>query len=202
MRLQHRRYKCSLHETCTCPSTMLERFGWSAFLNCTSLERITVPLKYGMFPSDDTFQGCEKLNHVDLVEGELHETITALQLEEWRKDMYEEIDAINQILPTAYAGCYDMVEMDEDIAGEKAIAIRSWIRSVLGKIIAYKAEHRRLLDEDVAPTLQRVVPQDIVMNSILPFLELPPHVFEVEDDEDSDDDVEMEEEGEQMEEED
>ena len=129
MRLQHRRYKCSLHETCTCPSTMLERFGWSAFLNCTSLERITVPLKYGMFPSDDTFQGCEKLNHVDLVEGELHETITALQLEEWRKDMYEEIDAINQILPTAYAGCYDMVEMDEDIAGEKAIAIRSWIRS-------------------------------------------------------------------------
>jgi len=65
------------------------------------------------------------------------------------------------------------------VGGDKAVAIRRWIRSVLRKIMHYKAEHRRLLDEDVAPTLQGVLPQDIVMNSIFPFLNLPPYTFEV-----------------------
>ena len=68
--------------------------------------------------------------------------------------------------------------------GEMTVAIRDWIRSVLGKIIEYKAQHRHLLDEDVAPTLQRFMPQDILRNSVLPFLELPSHIFEVGDHED------------------
>ena len=160
----------------------LERIGQRAFGNCPSLEQITIPLRDGMV-TDDTFGGCAKLMQVDLVEREiLRETITALHLEEWRNDMNEEMGSINQILPTADAGYYNYDEEEEEYAeGEKAQAIRTWIRSLLGKIMDYKAEHRRLLDEDVVPTLQQVLPQDIVMNSVLPFLYLPPFTFEVGD---------------------
>ncbi len=153
-------------------SSKLERIKGRA-LSCCSLERITIPLKDRLIIHDDTFTGCEKLKRVDLVGGELHKTIAALQLEEWKNDMYEEIDAINQTLPTADAG----EAWNEDV-GEKAAAIRDWIRSVLSKISEYKAEHRRLLEEDVAPTLQCALPQDIVRNSVLPFLELPSNSFE------------------------
>ena len=60
----------------------LESFRERAFLACRSLERITIPLKDGMI-SDNAFQGCGNLKHVDLVEGViLHETIAALLLEE------------------------------------------------------------------------------------------------------------------------
>ncbi len=160
--------------------TKLFRSEEYAFLGCTSLERIAIPLKDGMFPYDDTFQECEKLKHVDLVEGGLHKIIAALHLERWRNRMNEEIDSISQTLPTADAGYYDHEEDDgeTDVAGEKAIAIRTWIRSLVGKILHHKAEHRRLLDEDVVPTLQRFVPQDIVMNDVLPFLDLPSYTFE------------------------
>jgi len=87
--------------------------------------------------------------------------------------MNEEIDSINQILPTVDAGrwVYDV--------GDKARAVRTWIRSVLGKIIHYQAEHQRLLDEEVATSLQLALPRDIVMNNVLPFLELPSYTFEV-----------------------
>eukprot|EP00984_Skeletonema_dohrnii_P028543 scaffold18581_cov183-Skeletonema_dohrnii-CCMP3373.AAC.1 len=155
----------------------LERIENLAFISCPSLERITIPLKDGMITHDSIFPGCLDLDHVDLVEGELHETIAALQLEEWRNDMHEEIDSINQILPTVDAGGLgrDAGVFDE---GGKAQAIRTWIRSVLGKITHYKAEHQRLLDEEVETTLQLVLPQDIVMNNVLPFLVLPSYTFE------------------------
>ncbi len=93
-------------------------------------------------------------------------------MEEWRNDINQEIDSINQILPTSEAGSNANDDGDY-VEGEKAHAIRRWIRSVLHKIMHYKAQHRRLLEEDAAPTLQGVLPQDIVMNSVLPFLELP-----------------------------
>ena len=171
----------------------LERIEERAFWNCTSLERITVPLKNGIITTDDIFSGCVNLRHVDLVEGELHDTIAALQLEVWRSDMYEEIDSINQVLPNARAGYY--IDDDDEDDGEKAQAIRRWIRAVLRKFIQYKAEHQRLLDEEVAPTLQHALPHDIAVNSVLPFLELPPHTlegenhgFELGDEEEEDDD--------------
>eukprot|EP00984_Skeletonema_dohrnii_P018255 scaffold8492_cov67-Skeletonema_dohrnii-CCMP3373.AAC.1 len=83
----------------------LESIGRVAFYRCTSLERITIPLKDGRIAADDTFQMCEKLKQVDLVEGEiLRDTIAALLLEEWRNDMKNKIDAIHQILPTTPAG--------------------------------------------------------------------------------------------------
>eukprot|EP00984_Skeletonema_dohrnii_P030882 scaffold22743_cov159-Skeletonema_dohrnii-CCMP3373.AAC.4 len=152
----------------------LERIEERAFVNCYALERITIPLKDGIITHDGIFSGCANLKHVDLVEGPIHETIAALQLEEWRNDMYEEINSINQILPTVSAGGWD----DE---GEKAQAIRTWIRSVLRKVIYFSAEHQRLSDEQAATTLELALSQDIVMNNVLPFLELPSYTFEVED---------------------
>jgi len=155
----------------------LERIQRSAFYDLSfdvcipGLERITIPLKDGLI-AWESFIGCYNLKHVDLVEGAIHETIAALQLEEWRNDMNEEIDSINQILPTAPGGFY-RYDMDHHDDGGKARAIRTWIRSVLHKVIHYKAEHRRLLDEEAASTLQLALPRDIVMNSVLPFLQLP-----------------------------
>mmetsp|Transcript_23451 Transcript_23451/g.33496 ORF Transcript_23451/g.33496 Transcript_23451/m.33496 type:complete len:304 (-) Transcript_23451:327-1238(-) len=152
----------------------LERIEGMTFTRCISLERITIPLKDGIIPNEDTFSGCYSLKHVDLVEGELHETSAALQLEDWRNDISEEVDSISQILPTVPAGGgWDV--------GDKAVTIRRWIRSVLIKIIHYKAQHQRLLDEDVASSLQLVLPDDIMRNYVLSFLELPSHTFEVEE---------------------
>ncbi|KAK1734987.1 hypothetical protein QTG54_014447 [Skeletonema marinoi] len=145
----------------------LERIERRAFIDCRSLRRITIPLKDGMITRDDIFEGCENLEHVDLVGG-IHETVAALQLEEWKNDLNEEIDSINQILPTARAGG----DLYNDV-GEKAIVIRTWIRAVLRKIIHYKAQHHRLL-ADAATTLEFVsLPKDIVIENVLPFLELP-----------------------------
>eukprot|EP00985_Skeletonema_marinoi_P014802 scaffold7538_cov235-Skeletonema_marinoi.AAC.3 len=146
----------------------LESIGWCAFRNCTSLERITIPLKDNMITDDDIFSGCENLKHVDLVEGELHETIAALLLEDWKNDMNEEINSINQILPTVYG------EDTGDDEG-KARAVRRWIRSVLRKIMHYKAQHQHVLEE-AATTLKLALPQDIVMKNVLPFLELPSYI--------------------------
>ena len=93
-------------------------------------------------------------------------------MEEWKNDMNEEINAINRILPNTYAGNF------RDVGG-KAQAMKSWIRSVLRKIIHYKAEHRRYLNVATA-ALQPALPNDIVLKNILPFLELPSHTFEGE----------------------
>mmetsp|Transcript_13129 Transcript_13129/g.16730 ORF Transcript_13129/g.16730 Transcript_13129/m.16730 type:complete len:110 (-) Transcript_13129:29-358(-) len=101
--------------------------------------------------------------------------------------MYEEINSINQILPTTPAGDV-IVDM-----GGKALAIRMWIRSVLRKIIQYKAQHQHVLEE-AATTLKLALPQDIVMKNVIPFLELPSFTFEVGDHEDEEDDSEEEEE--------
>jgi hypothetical protein len=123
-------------------------------------------------------------------EGELHETIAALHLEEWRDVMNDEIDSINQILPNASAGGWDddYDFDDEGDPGEKTQAIRRWIRSVLCKIIRYKSEHRRLLD-DAAATLDLVLSNsDTVMNNVLPFIELPSYTFDVGDDDEDDSD--------------
>ena len=170
-------------------SSKLERIEGYAFCFCPSLERITIPLKDNLITDDDVFIECGNLKHVDLVEGELHETIAALQLEDWRNAMNEEIDSINRILPNADTGYIPFADLHEDpndFNGQKAREIRRWIRSVLRKIIHYQEEHQRMLDEEIATTLQLALPQDIVFNSVLPFLELPSHTFGVEEDEDED----------------
>ena len=165
-------------------SSELERIEMGAFVNCRSLERIIIPLKDGVIAADNIFRGCDNLKHVDLVQGPVHETIAALLMEEWGNDMYEEIDSINQILPTAPGGiyCYEIGLHDD---GGKTRAIRTWIRSVLRKIIHYKAEHQRIVDE-AATYLQLALPRDIVIKNVLPFLELPSCTFEVELEEEDD----------------
>ena len=160
-------------------SSKLERIHRGAFDHCYYLERITIPLKDGIISADDIFLGCGKLIYVNLVEGvELRETVAALHFEEWRNDMGAEIDSINQIL-------LDAPRWGDE--GEKTIAIRRWLRSVLDKIRHCKAEHQCILDEAVTP-LEGTLPRDIVMNNVLSFLALPPHKFGVEDHEDAGDD--------------
>eukprot|EP00985_Skeletonema_marinoi_P005822 scaffold2525_cov161-Skeletonema_marinoi.AAC.2 len=152
----------------------LESIRGGAFYSCTSLERITIPLKDNMITADNIFRGCKSLTQVDLVEGAvLRDTIDALLLEEWKNDMNEEINSINRILPTVDAGGWD------GDAGGKARAIRMWIRSVLGKIIHYKAQHQRALEE-AATALQLASPNDVVLENVLPFLKLPSYTFEGE----------------------
>lgn len=177
----------------------LERIDDEVFCSCESLERITIPLKDEIITEAETFQGCVNLNGVDLVEGELHKSIAALQLEEWRNDVSEEIDCINQILPNADAGHVNPLNYD-GAAGNKARNIRRWIRSVLDKIDHYQAEHQRILNEAAtildATTLRLVLSQDgFVMDNILSFLELPSFELaeEGDDEEDSNEDEEMDE---------
>jgi len=134
-----------------------------------------------MITDDNAFRGCIALKFVHLVEGVL-QTVAALHLEEWRKDMNEETGAINQILLSADPGGYRDDLFDYD-GGEKAQAIRRWVRSVLRKIIHYKVEHQRIVDEKIAPTLQLALPREVVMNNVLPFMYLPSHTFEVLEDE-------------------
>jgi len=153
----------------------LESIGGWAFGFCTSLESITIPLKDGMITAHDSiFKGCKKLERVDLVEGAvMSDTIDALLLEEWRNDMKDKIDSINQSLPTTPAG-------NGGIDGGKARVIRSWISSVLSAIVQYKAQHRSYLNE-AATTLQLASPNDVVLENVLPFLKLPSYTFEGED---------------------
>ena len=146
----------------------LESIGEKAFYKCTSLERIALPLKDGMITSDDIFQLCPKLNHVDLVGG-LNDTIATLLMEEWKSDMNEEIHSISQILPNTPAGVNNPFKYD---SGGKARTIRTWTSSVLRKHTHYKSEHRRYLNE-AAAALQPALPYDIVLKNVLAFLELP-----------------------------
>ena len=142
------------------------------FADCTSLEQITIPFRVDLIQSNNIFQGCGNLKTVRLANGVLHETINALYLDDWKNDMNETVDWINFILPDVYAG------IDEDDEGEKAWVIKRWMRLIQRKIIHYQAEHRRILD-NVATTLQFAFPNnDIVMNNIIPFLELPSYIFE------------------------
>eukprot|EP00574_Skeletonema_japonicum_P005899 CAMPEP_0201714210 /NCGR_PEP_ID=MMETSP0593-20130828/791_1 /ASSEMBLY_ACC=CAM_ASM_000672 /TAXON_ID=267983 /ORGANISM="Skeletonema japonicum, Strain CCMP2506" /LENGTH=105 /DNA_ID=CAMNT_0048203475 /DNA_START=42 /DNA_END=356 /DNA_ORIENTATION=- len=101
--------------------------------------------------------------------------IASLHFEEWRNDMWEEINSIHQILPNAPAGrCRWNDNIDGHDDGEKAQVIRRWLRFVLDKILRYKAGHQGILDE-AGSTLVLALPRDIVRNNVLPFLELPPH---------------------------
>ena len=88
--------------------------------------------------------------------------------------MGDVIDSINHILPSTPAGYH------HEVRG-KARAIREWIALVLRKIIHYKAQHRSVLNE-VAALLQLDLPNDIVHNNVLAFLELPLPAFDGEDD--------------------
>ena len=162
-------------------SNKLKSLGHRTFGKCRSLRRITIPLKDNLINDGSVFWECYSLKRVDLVEGAvLQETIASFESVEWRHDMNREIQSINRILPNASAGGWHN-EYDWYDDGEKTHAIRMWLRSVLHKIIDYKAEHRRILVE-AATAIQRqfALPNDILTNNVLPFLALPSYTFEGE----------------------
>jgi len=62
----------------------LERVEEKAFCRCTSLERITIPLKDSMIAADGIFRMCKKLKHVDLVEEAVLLYMTLSPLYYWK----------------------------------------------------------------------------------------------------------------------
>eukprot|EP00985_Skeletonema_marinoi_P026869 scaffold21229_cov94-Skeletonema_marinoi.AAC.1 len=87
----------------------LETIERWAFLDCDRLQRITIPLKRGLFTIDpelqeyDQFDYCDLLTTVDLVGGAHNKTIASLHMESWRIEMNAEINRINQVLPNTPA---------------------------------------------------------------------------------------------------
>jgi hypothetical protein len=112
----------------------LERIvgGGAAFYKCTALRSISIPLKDNLIVEDKVFYGCRNLLRVDALDGEIHKTISSLHMETWRNEMKDEIDSINQTLPTTTA---------------KTQAIQQWIARVLSRMEHYKTEHQMLVKE-------------------------------------------------------
>ena len=106
----------------------------AAFIYCDELKRIALPLKANII-EDDVFNGCPKLTTVDLVGG-VHKTVASLHLECWRNEMNEEINRINQVLPTT-----------PSVWNEKTVVIQEWMESVFHQLNHYKVEHNKLLKE-------------------------------------------------------
>eukprot|EP00577_Skeletonema_sp_RCC1716_P019099 CAMPEP_0113387774 /NCGR_PEP_ID=MMETSP0013_2-20120614/8727_1 /TAXON_ID=2843 ORGANISM="Skeletonema costatum, Strain 1716" /NCGR_SAMPLE_ID=MMETSP0013_2 /ASSEMBLY_ACC=CAM_ASM_000158 /LENGTH=324 /DNA_ID=CAMNT_0000270715 /DNA_START=178 /DNA_END=1152 /DNA_ORIENTATION=+ /assembly_acc=CAM_ASM_000158 len=112
-----------------------------AFSDCDRLERIAIPLKRDLIIYDDLlneynqFYRCDQLTTVNLVGG-IHKTVASLHMENWRTEMEEEINRINQVLPNTPAG-------------DKTDEIRQWMHSVLDKMDYFKAEHCRYVEEAI-----------------------------------------------------
>ena len=131
---------------CTLPDVEfgrnLETIQQHAFYICSSLRRIVIPLKDDIFPlvGDEQHRCsqldcCPNLTTVDLVGG-IHKAVSSLLMESWRTEINQEINRINQDLPSTNSW-------------GKAGAIRVWIRTVINRMEHYKAEHYRLLKEDM-----------------------------------------------------
>eukprot|EP00986_Skeletonema_menzelii_P001711 scaffold468_cov133-Skeletonema_menzelii.AAC.3 len=113
-----------------------------AFDNCPKLKRIVLPLKGDNMIGDYVFGECPLLTTVDLVGG-IHNTVASLHMESWRSEMMNEVNRINQTLPTITS------------AFGKTPKIQQWMRSVIHRLDHYKAEHQRVLKE--ATTLLELV---------------------------------------------
>jgi len=109
----------------------LETLQEGAFRYCRKLKRIALPLKDDMI-EDRVFGECPMLTTVDVVGG-IHNTVASLHMESWRNEMNDEINRINQVLPT--------------ITGDKTPAIQQWMGSAFHRLDHYKAEHQKLLKE-------------------------------------------------------
>jgi hypothetical protein len=114
----------------------LERIEDSAFV-CTALRHIVIPLKDNLIIANSSFNNCKDFSRVDILDEGIHKTISSLHMEQWRNEMEEEIDRINQTLPNAPA------------AVEKAGMIQQWITRVHSRKEHYKSEHNMLVKEAV-----------------------------------------------------
>eukprot|EP00984_Skeletonema_dohrnii_P005418 scaffold1907_cov73-Skeletonema_dohrnii-CCMP3373.AAC.9 len=111
----------------------LETIEQNAFYRCGSLRRITMPLKSDMIGAD-VFMYCPNLTTVALVGG-IHRTVASLHLQRVRDEMMDEMNRINQVLPTIRIG------------GGKTAAVQQWMESVTRLLDRYKFEHKALLKE-------------------------------------------------------
>ncbi len=112
----------------------LERIEAGTFFECTALRRIVIPLKDNLLIDCNAFSYCGNFSRVDALAGGIHETISSLHLENWRNEMEEELDRINQTLPNIRAA-------------EKARTIQQWVARVLQRMEQYKTKHHALLTE-------------------------------------------------------
>ena len=112
----------------------LDALQEGTFRNCPELKRIALPLKGNMI-EDGVFDDCPKLETVNLVGG-IHQTVASLHLESWRDEMNNEINRINQVLPSTCS-----------VGGDKGGEMRQWMESVIHHLDHYKAEHKALLKE-------------------------------------------------------
>jgi len=109
----------------------LETIQEAAFGNCIRLSRIALQLNC-MIWGDNIFTLCPKLTKVSLVGG-IHNTTASLHLESWRNEMKDEINRINQVLPS--------------MERAKTPAVQQWMGSVAQRLNHYKAEHKALMKE-------------------------------------------------------
>ena len=101
-----------------------------SFYKCLKLERIALPLKDDMIYVG-VFEHCRKLTTVDLVGG-IHQTVASLHMESWRIEVMDEINRINEVLPTTT---------------RRTREIRQWMGTVINRLDHYRAEHFKLLKE-------------------------------------------------------
>ena len=72
--------------------------GYGAFHSCTSLKSVVTPLNLPLMSTNhQIFTGCQNLETIKLV-GQVHNTISYMQLQSWRDEINSEIGRINSIL--------------------------------------------------------------------------------------------------------
>ena len=108
----------------------LEKIGSGAFY-CRCLRRISIPLKANMIGYYDDAFNSEELVTIELVES-VHKTLASFHLESWKIQMIQQINRINQVLPSTPAG-------------SKTTAIAQWMETIYRRFIHYKKEHNKLL---------------------------------------------------------
>ena len=111
-----------------------------AFHYCPELKRIALPLNDGIIGDNNIFYDCPKLRTVDIVGG-THQTVASLHLESWRNEMNNEINRINQVLPTF-------------THWHKTEEIQQWMTRVIDRLDLYKAEHHKLMMKEATTLLE------------------------------------------------
>lgn len=111
----------------------LQSLGGFTFFWCGKLKRIALPILSENMFGVAVFTGCSQLTTVHLVGG-VHNIIASLHMDSWGNEMNNEINRINEVLPTT-----DSVKKDD--------VVEEWMRTVIRKLNHYKAEHLTLMKE-------------------------------------------------------
>ncbi len=110
----------------------LETIQEGVFYYCPKLKQIALPMEANMI-ENHVFSYCPTLTRVNVVGG-IHKAVASLNLKSWRSEMNNEINRINQVLPT-------------DKAAFKTASIQQWMRTVNRRLDHYNGEHHKLMKE-------------------------------------------------------